>query len=463
MKAITEITICLVLLLQCEAFAGSVSPGLSERLGEASPDTMLPVIVRMAKKADLPGEKALLVRGKRALRLQQAIETLKNRALEDQTALVALIEREKTLGRVESYTPRWIFNGFALRATPEVIKKIALRDDVEMVGEDFVIPLPSFSAAIPLQTNACDGWNIERIRAPEVWERGYDGSGVVVAIIDTGVDVTHPDLQDSFRGGDNSWFDPHGEHAFPVDAAGSATGHGTHVAGIVVGGDSSGLPIGVAPGARWIAAKLWNDGGDPVFSSDVHAIFEWVMDPDGDPATDDAPHVVNCSWGFSLLDTIPWCLPDLRDDVQAWREAGIIPVFSAGNAGPWLLTGTSPANYPEAIAVGASNLLDTVAFFSSRGPGNCDLSIFPAMVAPGVNVCSSAPGGRYHYVSGTSQAAPHVTGTIALMLSADPGLTLEEIESRLKVTAKPVGWLRPTFASGWGRLDALQAVRAVIP
>jgi subtilisin family serine protease len=84
-------------------------------------------------------------------------------------------------------------------------------------------------------------------------------------------------------------------------------------------------------------------------------------------------------------------------------------------------------------------------------------------VAPGVGVCSSAPEGRYRSISGTSQAAPHVAGTIALMLSADPDLTMEEIESKLKITAQPVGLLLPNFTSGWGRLDALKAVNSVIP
>lgn len=391
------------------------------------------------------------------------MRSLKTTASEGQAALVARIEQERKRGRVSGYTPYWIFNGLALRGTRDLIEELALREDVDSITEDIPIPLPAFSSSTPLQTTVCDRWNLERIRVPEVWDRGYDGTGVVVGIFDTGVDVTHPDLASSFRGGSNSWFDPHGEHTFPVDAAGPATGHGTHVAGIMVGGDSSGFPIGVAPGARWIAARIWNDAGDEALSSDLHTIFQWFMDPDGDPETDDFPHVINNSWGFTLLDAFPWCLPELQDDIRAWREAGILPVFSAGNAGPWFFSGESPGNYTETIAVGASNPFDRVALFSSRGPGNCDRKLFPDMVAPGVAVCSTAPGGRYQYISGTSQAAPHVTGTIALMLCADPDLSMEEIELLLKVTSHPVGLLRPNFSSGWGRIDALKAVRAVIP
>jgi subtilisin family serine protease len=205
---------------------------------------------------------------------------------------------------------------------------------------------------------------------------------------------------------------------------------------------------------------MWNDEGDSVLSSDVHGIFEWFMDPDGNPATDDAPDVVSCSWSF---DTFPWCFTELQDDVQAWREAGIIPVFAAGNSGPFFFSGQSPGNYPETISVGATNILDWVAPFSSRGPGNCDLRIFPDLVAPGVNIFSSVPDSTYSFLSGTSQAVPHVVGTIALMLSANPDLTVDEVELTLKQSAQPVGLFHPNFSSGWGKVDALGAVLAVIP
>jgi len=464
MKNLKGIIICSMLVLPWNlSSAGELSRGLSEALGKKASQTMVPVIVRMSVQTDLSLETRDIPRGEKRLQLKRVMQSLKKTALKRPQGIIDFIKKEQSLGRVDRYTPYWIFNGFALRAIPDVIEQIALRDDVSIVTEDFSIPRPSFASSTPLQTATCDSWNIEKIRAPEVWDRGYDGSGVVVGIIDTGVDVTHPDLANSFRGGTNSWFDPHGEHTVPVDAAGPATGHGTHVAGIIVGGESSGVPIGVAPGAQWIAARIWNDAGDEALSSDVHNIFEWFMDPDGDPETDDFPDVINNSWGFTLLDAFPWCLPELQDDIRAWRGAGIIPVFSAGNFGPWFFSGESPGNYPETIAVGASNPFDTVALFSSRGPGNCDRRIFPDIVAPGVGVCSSAPEGRYRSISGTSQAAPHVAGTIALMLSADPDLTMEEIESKLKITAQPVGLLLPNFTSGWGRLDALKAVSSVIP
>ena len=440
-----------------------MSPSLLQSLASPRSNSMISVIVRMAERPALQTIEGRKGRAGRAVRSRQVIELCRQTALRSQQNIIEMIKREQARGRVAQYTPFWICNGLSLKAVPEVIRNIAARKDVEMVLEDYLLPLPSVLPASPLQADSLYTWNIEKVRAPEVWEEGYDGEGVVVGIFDTGVDGTHPDLAEKFRGGTNSWYDPHGEHDFPVDAAGAVTGHGTHVAGIILGGDESGTHIGVAPGAKWIAARIWNDAGDEALSSDVHGIFQWFMDPDGDPLTDDAPDVVNCSWGFTLHDAFPWCLEELRDDIRAWREAGIIAVFSAGNAGPRFFSGESPGNYPETIAVGATTMVDRVASFSSRGPGNCDRKIFPDIAAPGLAVVSSAPQGLYQAISGTSQAAPHVTGIIALMLDAQPDLSVDEIESILKKTAKRTGVLHPNYSSGWGRVDALSAVNAVLP
>jgi subtilisin family serine protease len=463
-KILRIITVTILALLgvlhYVPSYSGELSPGLAEKLRTTDTNTPVPVIVRMSQQTDLKTATEGIAGRNRPLRLKRVIQSLKGTALEGQKTVRAIIKGGQSSRQVEHFRPFWIFNGFFMKATPGFIQQLALRDDVDLIREDFAIPIPAFLKSAPLQTDSVYSWNIERIRAQEAWEMGYDGSGVVVGILDTGVDVTHPDLSERFRGGDESWFDYHGEHEVPVDAAGWATGHGTHVAGIVLGGDKSGSPIGVAPGATWIAARMWNDEGDSVLSSDVHGIFEWFMDPDGDDATDDAPDVVNCSWSF---DTFPWCFPELRDDVRAWREAGIIPVFAAGNSGPFFFSGQSPGNYPETISVGATTILDWVAPFSSRGPGNCDLGIFPDLVAPGTNIFSSFPDGTYQFLSGTSQAVPHVVGTIALMLSANPDLRVDEVAIILKQTAKPVGLFSPHFSAGWGQVDALGAVLAVIP
>ena len=115
---------------------------------------------------------------------------------------------------------------------------------------------------------------------------------MVVATLDTGVDLTHPDLAGAWRGGANSWYDPNGEHpTTPVDV----NGHGTWTMGVMVGGDAGGSSIGIAPDAQWIAAKIFNDRGIAT-TVGIHLAFQWLLDPDGNPATADAPNVVNDSW-----------------------------------------------------------------------------------------------------------------------------------------------------------------------
>ena len=144
-----------------------------------------------------------------------------------------------------------------------------------------------------------------------------------------------------------------------------------------------------------------------------------VLDPDGNPATADAPHVVNNSWTFSS----PGCNLEFQLDLEALRAAGIVPVFAAGNAGPAAATSRSPANNPGAFAVGAIDDGSLVHAGSSRGPSACtqDGAPYPELVAPGVDVWTSDLFGFYASFSGTSLAAPHVTGALALLLGAKPG------------------------------------------
>jgi subtilisin family serine protease len=457
--------ICLVfttILIQTtfHVSAGELSPGLLERLQSIEQNDYTSVILRMSKQTNLKTATKGIIGKNKALRSKNVIKALQTTATESQKDLIAFLEKEKALDNVSEYTLFWIFNGLSLRATPQVIEKIASRNDIEIVSEDLSISLPARLSSTPLQSDPLYTWNIKRIKAPEVWDMGYDGSGVVVGIFDTGVDYTNPDLAEKYRGGDNSWFDPYGEHDQPYDPS----GHGTLNAGIIIGGTNPwGKHIGVAPGAKWIAAKLRNDAGEGAQISDMHKGFQWFMDPDGDPETDDAPDVVNCSWGTTLFSVFTWCSSNFRDDIKAWRTAGIIPVFAAGNLGVFpFFSGSSPATYPETISVGATDFFDIIFSVSSRGPSNCDLSIFPDITAPGLSILSSSLDGVYSFVAGTSVAAPHVTGTIALMLNANPNLTFEDVRTTLRETAKPLGFLHPNNTYGWGRVDALKAVTEVM-
>ncbi len=293
--------------------------------------------------------------------------------------------------------------------------------------------------------------NVALVNAPSLWNDGFRGEGVVVATLDTGVDVTHADLAGSWRGGSNSWFDPYGQHpTTPADL----NGHGTSTMGVIVGGGAGGTAIGVAPGAKWIAAKIFNDSGAAT-TSGIHAAFQWLLDPDGNPATADAPDVVNDSWTSG----IPGCDVTFQPDLQALRAAGILPVFAAGNGGPSTGTGYSPSNLPEAIAVGATNDPDVIADFSSRGPAACggSLDVYPDVVAPGVGIRTTARFGQYTDASGTSLAAPHVTGALALLLQAFPGTSSADQQEAIEATAVDLGVLGPDDVYGHGRLDAAAA------
>jgi subtilisin family serine protease len=228
---------------------------------------------------------------------------------------------------------------------------------------------------------------------------------------------------------------------------------------VLVAGDASGVALGVAPEARWIAAKLFNDAGKATTTA-IHQSFQWLLDPDDNPATDDAPHVVNNSWSYDA----PGCDLAFQLDLQALRAAGIVPVFAAGNFGPFPSTSVSPANYPEAFAVGATNNSDLIYPESGRGPSACgeEQTTFPDMVAPGVSITTTERWALYTVQSGTSLAAPHVAGALALLLSAHP-LNADEQVAALMAGAVDLGELGADNTFGHGRLDALAALEAVTP
>lgn len=148
-------------------------------------------------------------------------------------------------------------------------------------------------------------------------------------------------------------------------------------------------------------------------------------------------------------------------DLRALRAAGIVPVFAAGNGGPYPASIYSPALLPEAIAIGATGPYDGIAYFSSRGPSLWN-EVRPQVVAPGVNIRSSLPGGTYGSRSGTSMAAPHVAGLIALMRSVSPTVSVTQTLFIITSTAIPLSTTVPNNESGWGRIDAFAAVASLL-
>jgi hypothetical protein len=343
----------------------------------------------------------------------------------------------------------------AARVQAGALAELAARQDVARVTLDERLALLEESETHLAPAPGTLTWNLARVRAAHAWYGlGLDGSGATIAIMDSGVDFTHPSLAANYRGqgGDGlpvhsgNWFDAVEGNPAPVDPH----GHGTHVAGIAVGQDG----IGVAPGARWIGVRMIDAFGFG-YVSDIHEAFQWLLAPEGDPGL--SPDVVNGSWSGH---------PELRvfePDLAALRLAGIVPVFAAGNGGPADGTVGSPASYADAIAVGASDDLDQTTWFSSRGPSRLTAAVKPALLAPGAAVLSARPGGGYGLANGTSMAAPHVAGAYALLRAADPLASIERLTEVILSTAVPVEPPHPNSASGWGRLDVYAAASTLAP
>ena len=435
----------------------SLAPALAEELEQhgENPDP-IPVVIVLDSYPDLDHfsrvEHATSAsRSGRPARLKRLLVENFERS---SPGVAALLRAERGRGERFEARPYWIFNGFVADLNPAAIRRVADHPAVALVRHADPIAPPRVAPAELSPANAqASEWNIDMINAPDAWARGYRGQGVVIGGMDTGVRLEHPDLTSRYLGGDHAWLDPFEEHATPYDA----DGHGTHTMGTIVGGDASGKDIGVAPDAKWIAARMWSDIG---FSSlDItQDLFQWFIDPDGDPGTDDAPRAVSNSWGFDF----DGCLIDFRRDVLAWRAAGILPVFASGNSGPGTGSSESPGNYPETFSVGATDSGDRIAGFSGRGPSDCDQEwIKPDIAAPGVSVRSSVGSGWQSW-SGTSMATPHVTGAAAVLLSVDPSLSVDELEELMKISALDLGDAGPDNDFGYGRLDVDAAVRAVL-
>jgi len=286
-----------------------------------------------------------------------------------------------------------------------------------------------------------------------VWQRLDDqdrpltGTGIRVAILDTGIDYTHPDLGGCLGpnckvvGGYN--FTGEGD----VDDVMDVDGHGTHVAGIVA---ANGEIKGVAPGASLYAYKVLNNNGFGLDSGIIEAL-EKVVDPDGDPLTDDQMHVANLSLGSPGVIDSP-----VVDAANQAMDAGVVLVVAAGNEGDRYFTVSAPGTAEKVITVGAIDRENNIADFSSRGPVSNKGFIKPEILAPGVEINSAAPGGEYIALDGTSMATPHVAGAAALLLQKFPDATPAEIKTRLLASAKDLGF--DVFEQGMGLLDISAAL-----
>ncbi|GAA3880383.1 S8 family serine peptidase [Haloarcula argentinensis] len=328
---------------------------------------------------------------------------------------------------------------------------------------------PSGTAKQPTAADSPSGdvtYGLDQLNVPEVWaEHGTRGAGAKVAVLDTGADIDHPDLSlrtenqnDATYPGGWAEFDTNGDRV--MNSTPHATSdHGTHVTGTVGGGDTSGTAVGVAPDADMMHGLVLPDGTGSF--AQIIAGMQWAVEEDAD--------VISMSLGadgfYSTL------IPPIRNA----EDAGTTVVVAAGNHGPE--TAPSPGNIYDATTVGASGPDRDIAPFSGgdvvrtqrdwgdAAPGDWPASfVTPDIAAPGVETYSTLPGGEYGEKSGTSMATPHISGVVALMVSASGGdLSPDEINTALRKSAtKPADAPNnKDIRYGHGIVDALDATTAV--
>lgn len=268
-------------------------------------------------------------------------------------------------------------------------------------------------------------WGVARIGANDAWKYST-GREVKVAILDTGIDRDHPDLDDNLAGCVNliSWW----------RSCEDDNGHGTHVAGIIGAENNNFGVVGVAPNAQIYAIKVLDRDGSG-YLSDIIEGLDWAIA--------NRMQVVNMSLGASSD------VPSFKEAVERTAAAGIIQVAAGGNSGPGENTVYYPAAYPQIIAVAATDSSDNIPFWSSRGK-ELDLS------APGASIYSTYTRGGYKTLSGTSMAAPHVTGVVALRLSLHPGESPIQIETILESNTDHIPYNETIV--GAGLVNALKSV-----
>ena len=478
MRKFTVISILIILSFLCGTstpaaaapWESKVEPWVLETAAQGATE----FLVMLSEQADLSPAVRLASKAQRGQFVYQALTAAAERS---QPPVIAALQK---MGA--EYRSYWIVNAIWVRGDREVMVALAARPDVAYLyaNPEVKLDAPLEEAVAAVLPEGIE-WNISLVGAPEVWALGYTGQGAVVGGADTGYQWDHPALKNQYRGWDGqvashdyNWFDATADPSpTPIDPV----GHGTHTMGTMVGDDGGTNQIGMAPGARWIGCRNMDKNGFGSPETYI-ACYQWFVAPtllDGvsEPRPDLAPDVINNSWSCPVSEGCTE--PDvLLEAVQNVRSAGILTVHSAGNSGPSCSTVNAPGGiYAESFTVGATNNLDTLASFSSRGPVTVDGSnrLKPDNAAPGVGVRSAYPPNTYTSLSGTSMAAPHVAGLVALLVSIDPTLRgqVDTLENIIEQSAKQISSTDcsssgvPNNLYGWGRIQAWEAYRLLVP
>jgi uncharacterized repeat protein (TIGR01451 family) len=441
-----------------------IHPELKAILARSADDARIPVLLlprRGGGAAASSLEQAAAEAGLSAvtrLASQRAAANFSDR----NAGLFAALERAQASGMSGQARALWAAEAIAVEARPALIRELAASADLRMIAPDIVFrperPVavePTAGSGVDPNAEPTPLWNIQQTRADEVWRLlGIDGSGVTVAVVDSGVDFHHPLLQSRYRGyvaGGRSqhagnWWCSRGEDAlcgageiYPVDGI----GHGTHVLGSILGGGG----LGVAPGANWIAARAC--GSESCSFSWIADAIQWLIGLG--PAR---PDIINLSLGSDNPIEKLLYEPLIANTVAA----DILVVAATGNETNNL---RAPGSFTATIGVGATTAAGKVWKNSARGLSPW-FETKPNLVAPGTNITSTVPGGGLGSNSGTSMATPHVSGVAALVMQARPGLKPAEIKAILEASARPLSDRRPDPDSGYGMVDAYAAVASVM-
>lgn len=466
-----------------------VTSNLQKELAEKAEDEFIPVNLRLAAQYD---DQSLYRQSRlipdRDQRREFVVTTLQEFSKQQQSELLSFLNEMKSQGKVKNIRPFWIGNLVNCKVQPEVILELKTRKDLARIDHNKTRHVlletenPGQETATEpdrLRTNDL-AWNVTLVNADQVWQQGYTGEGVVVAVLDTGVNYDHLDIQD------NMWEHPdypnHG-YNFADDNHNTMDiqGHGTHCAGTVAGTGAAGTATGIAPGATIMALQVLNDQGGGN-EADVWAGIQFGVEY--------GAHILSLSLGWRHgwdPDRAMW-----RTAMNNALNAGVIASVAAGNI-PWI-GGQPPPNevhtpgdvpppwlHPDqtlqggisaVVSVGATDSGDDLADFSCKGPVTWqEVNYFndypydpgmglmrPDLVAPGVSVLSLLHSDNTGYTtkSGTSMATPAVAGAMALMLSKNPDLLPEDLSQMLEESAMSQNNGKNN-QFGSGRLDALEA------
>jgi PKD repeat protein len=480
---------CLV-FSQEKPLGSSVTKELKEQLDQNKDNELIRINIRMVSQFDIQSIDNVLTSLSREERKAYVAGELKDFTARTQKGVLTYLDNKVKENKVEVIYSLWINNVITCFASKEVIFDLSRRNDIDRIDWDeerkMLINNEILSVDVPEDGKGINEitWNVTKVNVPAVWALGFTGTGIKVGVLDTGVNYNHVDLADhmwndpgypnhgyDFVNGDNNPMDDHG--------------HGTHCAGTVAGDGTAGSQTGMAPDATIIALKVLNSSGNGT-ESGVWAAIQFIVDHGGD--------VISMSLGWSHS----W-----GPDRPSWRNAynnalagGVIAAVAAGNeAGsitnpddvrtpgdcppPWLhpdqtLTGGISA----VVCVGATDINDAIASFSSLGPVTWStISPFndypfnpgmglirPDVSAPGENIKSLDYASNNGYAdgwSGTSMATPCVAGVMALMLNKNPNLTPAEIDIALETTALELGTVGKDNVYGSGRINALAAINAL--